>query len=278
MKKLTLLFSLAIGALVSQAQPIKTPQPSSTQKITQEFGIGSMELSYSRPSLKGRKAFGTVVPFNKVWRTGANSPTRIKFSDSVTINGKGLAAGEYSIFSVPTAKSWAIHFNKDSKLAGAAGYNAAEDVLVTTVSTAAMGSSMETLTMQFANITNNTCELHIMWENTAVKIPISTDVDAKVMKQISDAMTKDNHPYYAAANYYMENGKDLNQAVEWFNKATDLNPKAFWIWLGKARCYKKLGKNAEALEASKKSMELAKAADNQDYVRMNTELQAELKQ
>jgi tetratricopeptide (TPR) repeat protein len=131
--------------------------------------------------------------------------------------------------------------------------------------------------MVFANVTDTQCELQIMWDNTSVSLPISTEVDSKVMKQIESTLLKDSRPYYAAAVYYVDNGKDLNQAVEWFNKAIEQNPKAFWVHYQKARALAKQGKKKEALEVSNKSMELAKEAQNDDYVQLNLKLQAELK-
>ena len=130
--------------------------------------------------------------------------------------------------------------------------------------------------MQFANITNTSCELHIMWDNTIVKIPITVNIDADVMKQIDKLMNVDSKPYFNAAVYYADNGKDLNQALIWFNKAEEMNPKAYWVKYQKAKCLQKLGKKGEALESSSQSMVLAKEADNQDYVKLNETLQAEL--
>ena len=130
--------------------------------------------------------------------------------------------------------------------------------------------------MQFANLKPTSCELHIMWENTAVSLPISTDVESKVMAQIDQLMNKDTRPYFNAAMYYMDNGKDLNQALVWFDKAVELNPSAFWIHHQRANCLAKLGKKAEAKAAAEKSKELAAAAQNGDYVTLNEKLLAEL--
>ncbi len=139
-----------------------------------------------------------------------------------------------------------------------------------------MGEKVETFTMEFADVKPNKCELAIMWENTAVALPITTDVDGKVMAQIDNLMNKDNRPYFNAAMYYMDNGKDLNQALTWFDKAVELNPSAFWIHHQRANCLAKLGKKAEAKAAAEKSKELAAAAKNGDYVTLNEKLLAEL--
>jgi tetratricopeptide (TPR) repeat protein len=120
-------------------------------------------------------------------------------------------------------------------------------------------------------------ELDIMWDKVAVSLPITADVDTKIMGQINNAMTKDNKPYFASAMYYLENGKNLNEALTWFDKAIEQNPKAFWIHHQRANTLAKLGKKAEAKTAAAKSIELAKEAKNDDYVRMNEKLITELK-
>jgi tetratricopeptide (TPR) repeat protein len=264
---------MIIGA---QAQPIKTPQPSPSQTIKQDFGISSIELSYSRPSIKGRKIFGDLVPFGQVWRTGANGVTRIKFADDVTVGGQPLKAGEYAIYTIPNEKEWDVIISKGVNNWGTE-YKQDEDVARFKVKSIKLDQPVETFTMQFANIRSNSAELHIMWEKTAVAIPVVTDVDKKVMAQIDNAMNKDNHPYYQAAMYYMESGRDLNQAVTWFNKALEQNPNAYWVYHQKANALAKLGKKDEAKATAQKSMDLAKAEKNEDYVKLNQKLIESLK-
>ena len=139
-----------------------------------------------------------------------------------------------------------------------------------------MDESLETFPMQFANIKPNSCELHIMWDKTAVSLPITTDVETKVMAQIDQLMNKDNRPYFNAAMYYMDNGKDLNQALTWFDKAVEAQPNAFWIHHQRANCLAKLGKKDEAKMAAEKSKALATEQKNDDYVKLNEKLLAEL--
>ena len=140
-----------------------------------------------------------------------------------------------------------------------------------------MKDKVESFTAQFANIKPNTCDLQLMWENTAVALPISVDVETVVMKQIDQLMNKDNKPYFNAAMYYMDNGKDLNQALAWFDKAVENQPTAFWIHHQRANCLAKLGKKDDAKKAAEKSMALAKEDKNEDYVRLNEKLLAQLK-
>lgn len=275
MKKVFLTSLAALCIFLAEAQ-LKTPAPSPTQTIKQDFGLGSIELSYSRPAMKGRKIFGDLVPFGNVWRTGANSATLLTFSDEVTIGGKKVPAGKYGLLSIPNKDSWTLIISKQLDVTSPAAYKAESDVVRVDVNTMKMGEKMESFTMQFANVKPTSCELHIMWENTAVSLPISTDVDTKVMTQIDQLMNKDTRPYFNAAMYYMDNGKDLNQALSWFDKAIEQTPTAFWVHHQRANCLAKLGKKAEAKAAAEKSKELAAAAKNDDYVKLNEKLLAEL--
>ena len=277
MKKL-LLAAICMGAIVmTEAQQLRTPQPSTTQTVKQDFGLGGIELSYSRPNMKGRKIFGDLVPFDKVWRTGANSATTLTFSDDVIIGGTKVPAGKYGLLTIPSANEWTIIITKQTDVTSPAAYKQDMDVVRVKAKPMALPWSFETFGMSFENIKDNSLELMMAWDKTVVSLPITTDVEGKVMKQIETIMTKDNRPYFAAAAYYADNGKDLNQAVAWFDKAIEQNPQAFWIYYQKAKALAKQGKKAEAMAVSAKSMELAKAAKNDDYVALNEKLQKDLK-
>ena len=276
MKKILTVLVIAAGT-TAFAQTLTTPQPSTTQTIKQNFGLSSIELSYSRPNVKGRKAMGELVPYGKVWRTGANQATTLTFGEEVTIGGKKIAAGKYGLLSIPGNDNWVLIITKQLDVTSPAAYKEESDVVRVNAKPVMLKDKVETFTMQFANIKPSTCDLNIMWENTAVTLPISSDVETKVMAQINNIMTKDNLPYYNAAMYYMDNGKDLNQALNWFNKAADQNPTAFWIHHQKANCLAKLGKKQDAITAATKSMELATTAKNADYVKLNEDLIKSLK-
>lgn len=276
MRKLFFTAIAAFAFFMGDAQTLTTPQPSPTQTIKQNFGVSNIELSYSRPGMKGRKIFGDLVPFGKVWRTGANNATTLTFADDVTIGGTKVKAGKYGLVTIPEKKSWTIIITKQLDVTSPAGYKQDQDVVRVEANTMNMGESMETFTMQFANVKPNSCELHIMWDKTAVSLPISTDVETKVMAQIDQLMNKDNRPYFNAAMYYMDNGKDLNQALAWFDKGVELQPNAFWIHHQRANCLAKLGKKDEAKAAAEKSMALATEQKNDDYVKLNEKLLAEL--
>jgi hypothetical protein len=277
MKQFALAAGLLTAVLFTNAQQLQTPQPSTTATVKQNFGLGSIELSYSRPNMKGRKIFGDLVPYDKVWRTGANQATTLTFSDDVMIGGVTVKAGKYGLLSIPGAAEWTIIISKQTDVTSPAAYKQEMDVVRVQVKPMEVPWNIETFGITFETIKDNSCELMLAWDKTIVFFPITTDVDSKVMKQIDNTMNKDNRPYFNAAVYYLDNGKDLNQAVAWFDKAIEQNPKAFWVYYQKARAQAKLGKKADALITSKKSMELAKEAKNDDYVALNEKLQKEMK-
>jgi hypothetical protein len=277
MKKILLsAFAIFCISFISGAQ-VKMPAPSPTQKVKQDFGIGSIELTYSRPSIKGRKIFGDLVPFNKLWRTGANAATRIVFSDAVEIGGKKLDSGTYVLYTVPGIDNWEIILNKGLENWGTDGYKEAQDVVRFKIEPSKMKTKLESFTMEFSDVKPETCSLDIKWEKTSVSIPIVASFKDKVKAQIEAAMKTDKKPYWQAAQFYNEYDKNLPLALENSTKAIEENKEAFWIWLYKAKIQKEMGDMTGAMESSKKSMELAAAAKNDDYVKMNKDLQKTLK-
>lgn len=274
-----MLFCAVLMAMLTatHAQTLKTPQPSPTQTVKQDFGTSTIELTYSRPSLKGRKLFTDLAPYGQLWRTGANGATRIKFDDDVTLGGTPVKAGEYVLYTIPGQSDWDVIINKGLDNWGADGYSQGADVARFKVKSMTTSMPVETFTMQFANIKSASADLQLLWGTTAVAIPITTDVNTRIMAQIDDAMNKDNRPYFQSAMFYMENGKDLAQAITWFDKALAQNPKAFWIYHQKANALAKQGKRDEAKQTALKSIELAKEAKNTDYVQLNEKLIASLK-
>jgi len=268
MKKIFLLLQAMLVLCFAGAQTLTTPQPSPTQTIKQNFGVGSIELNYSRPAKKGRKIMGDLVPFDKVWRTGANNATTITFSDDVTIGGKEIKAGKYGLLTIPGAAKWTIIISKDVTVNQPSSYKQENDVVRVESDVTALPFSIENFTMNFADITGNSCNVQLMWENTYVQFPVTTGTDARVMSQINDVMNKDNKPYFAAASYYYDNGKDLNQALTWVNKAIETNKDAFFMYMLKARIHKKLGDKVAAKAAATTCKELAAKAKNDDYVKL----------
>jgi hypothetical protein len=270
------LIAVFVFIALSASAQLKTPALSTTQTIKQDFGLSSIEVTYSRPNMRGRKIFGDLVPYGKMWRTGANAPTRIKFADDVTVGGKPVKAGEYALFTIPNADEWEIILNKRATT-GLPDYKTEDDAARFKVKPITIPVPSETFTMQFMNVGASSVELNLRWDKTVVAIPIATDVDTQIMGQINDLMNKDNRPYYQAALYYSENGKDLSQAVQWFDKAIEQNPKGYWIYHQKANTLVKMGKKEEAKQAAQKSMDLARDDKNDDYIALNQKLLAGLK-
>ena len=261
---------------LSSVQTLTTPQPSPTQTVKQNFSLGSIELNYSRPAKKGRKIMGDLVPFGKVGRTGANNATTLTFSDDVTIGGTEVKAGKYGLLSIPDADKWTIIISKDVNVSSPSAYNAENDVVRVQADVVKTPFTVENFTINFANITGSRCNVEMMWENTYVSFAVTAGTDAKVMKQIDNAMNKDNKPYFNAASYYYDNGKDLNQALAWVNKAVENNKEAYWMTMLKARIHLKLGDKTAAKAAANTTIDLATKGKNDDYVKMATDLIAGL--
>jgi hypothetical protein len=276
MKKILLLLQATLVLCLANAQTLTTPQPSPTQTIKQNFGVGSIELNYSRPAKKDRKIMGDLVPFGKVWRTGANNATTITFSDDVTIGGTVVKAGKYGLLTIPDAKNWTIIISKDVTVNQPANYKAENDVVRVQADVITLPYTIENFTINFADITGSSCNVQLMWENTYLQFPVTTGTDAKVMSQINDVMNNDNKPYFSAASYYYDNGKDLNQALTWVNKAIETNKDAFFMYMLKARIHKKLGDKVAAKAAAATCKELATKAKNDDYAKLATDFMASL--
>jgi Protein of unknown function (DUF2911) len=271
MKKIIYSTVLLFIALYGRAQ--LTPQPSSTQTVTQDFGMGKINLVYSRPDVKGRKIFGGMEPYGTVWRTGANSATVIKFSDDVAMEGKQVPAGEYGLFSIPGEKEWTIILSKQSKQWGAYNYKASDDFLRFTVKTKHFDDLTETMTLAFNNVSPTSCDLQMMWEHSGFTIHLTTDIDARVMANIDSAMKTDKKPYYQAIIYYYNNNKDMTKALAWANELEkDKNFPPFVPKLWKARVQLKMGDKAGAIATAQEGAKLAADSKTDEYVRLNNEV------
>jgi hypothetical protein len=260
---------LACTAMNTYAQSVKVPPLSTTQTIEQELGLGKITLTYSRPNIRGRKVFGGLVPYGAVWRLGANSATIIKFSDDVIIEGNKVPAGEYGMFAIPTQGDWTIILNKTAHQWGAYTYKDADDFLRFKVKNMHHDAPLETMTMWFGNVDQTKAELEMRWENAGFLLHLSTDVDAKVMANIDEVMNKDQKPYFTAALYYYQNGKDLKQALDWISTAEKASPKSAFYKVWKARIQLKMGDKAGALKTANEGVELAKADKDAEYQSLN---------
>jgi hypothetical protein len=244
------------------------PAPSPTQKIIQDFGLGKIELTYSRPGIKGRQVFGQnseLVPLGKPWRTGANAPTTIHFTDSVSVGGTSLDTGTYVIYTIPNQAQWEVVLSKGNAYPGSEGFKESDDVLHFKAPVTILKDKIETFTMQFAKLKNESCELHLMWANTDIMVPITTNIRERIRAQIEDALQGDKKPYFQAAGFYYDYDKNYPMALENINKATAENPKAYFMFLQKAKIQKDMGDKAGARKTALKTIELAREAKNADY-------------
>jgi hypothetical protein len=268
---------LSVGIFKVNAQDLTIPQPSAQQTIIQNFGLGQITLTYSRPNVKGRKIFGYMEPYGKVWRTGANWATTIKFSDDVTIEGKAVAAGEYALFSIPGEKEWVFILNKTVKQWGAYTYKESDDVIRFAVPVKTTPAVTESLTMEFADATVTDCFLQLNWEHVHTGLHLKIDVDTKIMANIDRAMQGEKKPYYFAAIYYYNNNKDLKKALEWMQTYDKAQPNSdnikYWI----ARIQLKTGDKKAAIATATEGLNLATQSKDTEYARMNKEVLADAK-
>lgn len=277
-KTICLALVSAISLSAVQAQALKVPAPSPLQTLKQAFALSEIGIEYYRPGAKGRVVFGDVVPFGKIWRTGANGATKITFGEDVKVEGTSVKAGTYALYSIPNKDNWEMMLYSDLKLGGdVASYDKAFEVLRFTVKTKALSDKVETFTINVADITASSANIELSWENTRVAFNVVADIDAAIMASIDKAINKDSKPYYQAASYYYDNNKDMKVALEWINKAVEQNPKAYWVMLLKARIELKNGDSKACIISCDKVILMATEGKNDDYVKMAEKLKEEAK-
>ncbi|MBB6612238.1 DUF2911 domain-containing protein [Pontibacter sp. Tf4] len=278
---LAIVAATLLGTGTANAQ-IAIPAASPAATVTQKVGLTDVSVSYSRPSLRGRTIGKDVVPYGEMWRTGANSPTLIKFADEVTIQGNKVPAGEYVLMSIPAQNEWTIilHKNKDLWGNNDAKYDAANDQLRFKVKPQTNPRTIESFTINFANLKNNSADVELLWGKEIASFTITVDVDSKVMAQIQEKVINGTNVspgmYAAAASYYLSANKDMKQALEWMKKANANDPK-FWNLHAQAKIQAQLKDYKGAIKTAEQSIELAKKENNPEYVRMNEQAIAEWK-
>lgn len=277
MKRLTLTLLAIMTAFSLEAQ-MKMPAGSPTFELKGTVGLSEVKVVYSRPSAKGRKVFGRLVPFDEVWRTGANASTKISFSQDVTLEGNPVPAGEYALYSIPGEEEWTIILSKNLSWWGSLGYDAAEDFLRFTVPTKHPSSHYETFTISFSDFTQNSAKLNMKWEKTKAVFTIENNAEEQVMAYIKehliDGSTAKDTDYFQAATFYYDNHKDDQKALVWVKKAIDISgeQKKYWEYHLKAKILSRLGYTEDAIAAATESKSLAEAGGNPDYVRLNARL------
>jgi hypothetical protein len=271
MKKILFMAFVFVLSLNMNAQ-VTTPQPSPSSKLEQKVGLTDVTIEYSRPSMRGRAIFGDLLPYGKLWRTGANKNTIITFSDEVVIDGHTLKAGSYAIFTIPNIDSWEVVFYTDIENWGTPQkWDDTKVVVKTTVKTNALPFDVETLTFDINNLTNNSATIDLIWEKTYIAVPFEVPTDALVSKSIEKAMSGPlTNDYYAAAVYYLQEGKDIAKAQEWMDKAMSMvKEPQFWQLRQQSLIYAKAGNTKAAIETAKKSLAASEKAGNPDYIKMN---------
>ena len=276
-----IIFTLLLFTVNLSFSQINTPRFSPASEVEQMVGLTEIEIEYSRPSMRGREVFGNLVPFGKVWRTGADNSTKISFDTDVIISGKTIQSGTYSIFSIPNKESWEIIFYSDVELWGVPRDWSENKIVFSSmfdVKKLKKSNTVETFTISFNDLTNNDVNMSISWENTSVDIKIEVPTRSMVESDINKVLSDNpkSSDYYAAAVFYRQENINLDKALEWMNKAIEMNESPrFWQYRQQSLIMAANDKFADAVDAAKKSLNLAIEADNQDYIKMNRESIAE---
>jgi hypothetical protein len=283
MKKSVSLVLLLLTFLAVDAQ-VQIPSQSPAGSVSTTVGLTDIKIDYFRPRVKGRKIFGTdpavLLPYGKIWRTGANNGTTITFADDVKVEGIDVPKGEYLILTWPGATEWTVSLYKDVNLGGNTdAYDKSKDAANFKVKSEKLTEKVETLTINIGDISDDSksAKVQIAWENTSVKFTVTTDYDAKVMKSIADNTKVAPYDYFQSAVYYLETGKDLNQALTWINLAAEGMNSPFWVLHQKAKIQKALGDKKGAEATANASLAKSKEAKNRDYEMMNETLIKSLK-
>lgn len=267
----TLLLSLIATGLFAQ---IRTPAASPAASVSQAVGLTKVTINYSRPSAKGRKIFGDLVPLGKVWRTGANEITTIRFEQDVRINGQKLAAGSYGWYSFPGKNVWVLALNLDDKAWGAYTYDSKKDVLRIAVKPEKLLQKVEQLSIGFENFTSTAADVVLRWENTAVRFRVEHDPHAQIMASIKAETAKADataDTYATAAGYYFDNNIDLQQALTWSNKVLETD-KNWWSYYQRAAIEAKLGQCDKAVSDANTALEGAKKDNDTSYIKKSQQI------
>lgn len=275
---------LVIGGLImvttnvmAEAPKVDFPSASPSCTIKQRVGLTDIEIAYSRPGVKKRDIFGGLVPYDKVWRTGANGATKLIFSTPVKLNGHEIAAGTYALMTIPGKDEWTIIVNKGSEQWGAYKYDEKADVVRFKVKPTTMDHVAETFTIEFDDIKDESSSLNLVWDKTLVPIKVEVDYAANLEKQIETVMASDDpkKPFFQAAMFYYNHNKDLKKANEWVDAALKERDAHYIVFL-KAEILEKLGDKQGAMAAAKHSMELAEKANDHGYIKQNKDLMSRL--
>ena len=262
--------AISVAAAPDSLAQIKKPPLSPHALVEQQIGLSTMTIDYSRPGVKGRKIFGELEAYGAVWRTGANSSTKLTFSEAVVFGGEEVPAGKYGLYTIPNEKTWTVILSKNSELWGAGGYDPKDDQLRIEVTPTALPAVHETLTINLENFDANGADLFVAWENTKIVVPIGVDSETKVLADIDERVRKAEgeispRTYYDAALYLHERKRDLEDAANWIAKAVEASPGAFWMSYTQAEIAVARGDMKTARAAAEKSLKDAEASERGDF-------------
>jgi tetratricopeptide (TPR) repeat protein len=275
MKKILITAAFVLACMVSGNAQVVTPQASPKAVIEQKVGLTDVKIEYSRPSARGRSVYGELVPFGRMWRTGANANTTISFSNDVVIAGKTLKAGQYALFTQPKADSWDVVFYNDTTNWGLPEkYDDSKEVLRASVKPEFLSRPVETLTIAVNGLDNDFAFLEISWEKTLVALKFEVPTKQMAMKSIEATLNGPSaNDLFSAAQYYYQSNGDQNKALAWMNQAIAKFPTAndvpFYFLRQKSLIQAKLGDKKGAIETAKLSLAASEKAGNNDYVKMN---------
>ena len=269
------LLATSLFAQAPAAPKIDFPAASPTATFKQRVGLTDIEVEYSRPSVKGRKIFGDMLAYGSVWRTGANSATKITFSTAVKFGGVDVPAGTYALFSIPGQTEWTVILNKVPGQWGSYSYDAKNDIARTAVKPIALTTPVETFSIGLADLRDESATLYLTWEKTRVPVALGFDVTSSLVPQIEAVMASDEpkKPYFSAAMFYYDHNLDLKKASAWITTAAAQPGQFQFVMLYyKGVILAKVGDNAGALSAAQQSLELVANQSGElkdEYTRKN---------
>jgi len=245
-----------------EEKKIEFPAVSQHAVVKQRVGLTDIEVDYSRPNKNNRDIFGGLVPYGKLWRTGANAVTKIKFSKQVMLGGKEIPAGEYALFTIPTADEWTIIISKEAKVQSAADYKQENDAARITAKPEPIPDTIETFTIGLRDVKGASATLNFVWDKTRVPVKLTTGDVEQVSKELDAVLSAgtplDPRTAYQAAAFYYDNNKDMNQAAKWIDQALAKNPDAYFMHYKKAQIQAKLGNKKEAVASAQKAIDILK--------------------
>lgn len=257
-----------LSGTVFAQERMQFPDASQRSVVKQRVGLTDVEIDYSRPNKNDRDIFGGLVSYGKLWRTGANAVTRVKFSDTVKVGDQDIPAGEYALFTIPNANEWTVIFSKDAKVQSAADYKQENDAARVMVKPTTLPTAVETFTIALADVKGASATLHLDWDKTRVPVKLATDDIEQVSKQLEAAASGtaplDARTAFQAASFYYDNNKDAAQALKWIDQALEKNPNAYFMHMRRAQIQAKLGNKKEAAASAQKTIDILKADKEPD--------------